>query len=88
MFGMIGGVLLFMFFLAGVLARPYREFVQRIGIADHAYRGPKANTLSYCDELLFFLFPFKSLLKRDGRLGLAKRLNTESETALSVETLI
>ena len=84
MFGMIGGVLLFMYFLVGILARSYREFLQRIGIANMVYRNKDAIRLSYCDELLFYLLPFKSLLKKDGRLGLVKMLNAESEDALSI----
>ena len=76
MFGMIGGVLLFMYFFVGILAKPYREFLQRIRITNDVYRNRDALRLSFCDELLFYLFPFKSLLRRNGKLGLVKMLNT------------
>lgn len=49
MFGMIGGALLFMYFFAGLIARSYREYLQRIKIANIVYKNRKGNQLSYCD---------------------------------------
>lgn len=88
MFAMIGGALLFLYFIVGLLARPYREYLQRIKIALALYKTKDSTKISFCDELAYYLNPFKSLLSRRGKLGLVKALNEESEHAFSMETII
>lgn len=95
MVGKIGGVLVFMFFVVGILAKAYSHLAQHIELANDLYRSKNNRQLGICDIFRYsfcyffsFIFCMKDCIDRDSQLGFVKRLHQEIQMKLSIENVI